>query len=110
MFNLYSNLRKLYPVQKTLRFELIPQGKTKENMEKEGIIREDEHRAKIYNKVKKYCDEYHKIFIEDCLKDIKLDNLNKYYELYSIDKKDEDQKFRNLLKIIISTKDYSKKT
>ena len=92
MFNLYSNLRKLYPVQKTLRFELIPQGKTKENMEKEGIIREDEHRAKIYNKVKKYCDEYHKIFIEDCLKDIKLDNLNKYYELYSIDKKDEDQK------------------
>lgn len=29
MFNLYSNLRKFYPVQKTLRFELIPQGKTK---------------------------------------------------------------------------------
>lgn len=26
MFNLYSNLRKLYPVQKTLRFELIPPG------------------------------------------------------------------------------------
>ena len=92
MSNLYSNLHKLYPVQKTLRFELIPQGKTKENMEKKGIIREDEHRAKIYNKVKKYCDEYHKIFIEDCLKDIKLDNLNRYYELYSIDKKDEDQK------------------
>ena len=76
MFNLYSNLRKLYPVQKTLRFELIPQGKTKENMEKEGIIREDEHRAKIYNKVKKYCDEYHKIFIEDCLKE--LEDLIKY--------------------------------
>ena len=52
MFNLYSNLRKLYPVQKTLRFELIPQGKTKENMEKEGIIREDEHRAKYITKLK----------------------------------------------------------
>jgi hypothetical protein len=38
MFNLYSNLRKLYPVQKTLKFELIPQGKTKENMYLEAAI------------------------------------------------------------------------
>ncbi len=54
MFNLYSNLRKLYPVQKTLRFELIPPGQNERKYgKKEGIIREDEHRAKIYNKVKK---------------------------------------------------------
>ena len=32
MAGLYNNLHNLYPVQKTLRFELIPQGKTKENM------------------------------------------------------------------------------
>lgn len=38
MFNLYSNLRKLYPVQKTLKFELIPQGKTKKNMYLEAAI------------------------------------------------------------------------
>ena len=38
MFNLYSNLRKLYPVQKTLRFELIPQGKTKENRSEERRV------------------------------------------------------------------------
>lgn len=92
MSNLYSNLHNFYSVQKTLRFELIPQGKTKENMEKEGILKADEHRAEIYSKVKKYCDEYHKIFIDRCLKNIRLNELNRYYELYSIAKKDEEQK------------------
>ena len=57
MSNLYSNLHNLYQVQKTLRFELKPQGKTKENMEKAGILKADEHRAEVYGKVKKYCDE-----------------------------------------------------
>ena len=92
MSNLYSNLHNFYPVQKTLKFELIPQGKTKENMEKEGIIKTDEHRAEIYSKVKKYCDEYHKVFIDKCLKNTRLNELNRYYELYSITKKDEEQK------------------
>lgn len=92
MAGLYNNLHNLYPVQKTLRFELIPQGKTKENMEKEGILNADEHRAEIYKKVKKYCDEYHKVFIDKCLKRIQLNELNRYYELYSIDKKDDVQK------------------
>lgn len=92
MSNLYSNLHNFYPVQKTLKFELIPQGKTKENMEKEGIIKTDEHRAEIYSKVKKYCDEYHKVFIDKCLKNTRLNDLNRYYELYSITKKDEKQK------------------
>ena len=67
MSNLYSNLHNLYQVQKTLRFELKPQGKTKENMEKAGILKADEHRAEVYGKVKKYCDEYHKTFIDRCL-------------------------------------------
>lgn len=92
MSNLYRNLHNFYSIQKTLRFELIPQGKTKENMEKEGILKADEHRAEIYSKVKKYCDEYHKLFIDKCLKNIQLNELNKYYELYSVVKKDEKQK------------------
>lgn len=92
MSNLYRNLHNFYSVQKTLKFELIPQGKTKENMEKEGILKADEHRAEIYSKVKKYCDEYHKLFIDKCLKNIRLNELNKYYELYSVVKKDEKQK------------------
>lgn len=92
MSNLYSNLHNFYSVQKTLRFELIPQGKTLENMEKSEILKSDEHRAEIYSKVKKYCDEYHKIFIDKCLKNVELNELDRYFELYSIVKKDDNQK------------------
>ena len=92
MSNLYSNLHNFYSVQKTLRFELIPQGKTLENMEKSEILKSDEHRAEIYSKVKKYCDEYHKIFIDKCLKNVELNGLDRYFELYSIVKKDDNQK------------------
>lgn len=91
METLYTNLHKLYPVQKTLRFELKPIGNTKEYIEKNGILNIDEHRAEIYKKVKKYCDEYHKYFIESCLKNAKLNNLYDYYDLYLINKRDEKQ-------------------
>lgn len=92
MSNLYSNLHNLYQVQKTLRFELKPQGKTKENMEKVGILEADEHRAEIYSKVKKYCDEYHKLFIDKSLSNIELNGIDRYYELYSINNRDDKQK------------------
>lgn len=98
MKNLYSELHNLYSVQKTLRFELKPIGKTKENIEKNGIINSDEHRAKIYKKVKKYCDEYHKIFIDECLKNASLHNLSKYYDLYCTNKRniDQEKEFDNI--------------
>ena len=91
MENLYENLHKLYPVQKTLRFELKPIGKTMEYIEKEGILKSDEHRTEVYKKVKKYCDEYHKRFIDNSLQNVKLQNLEQYYELYKIQNKDEKQ-------------------
>lgn len=92
MNNLYKELHNLYPVQKTLRFELKPIGKTKENIEKEGILHKDEHRAEIYKKVKKYCDEYHKTFIDKVLEKIELPDLDKYLKIYNIENKDEKQK------------------
>ena len=92
MNNLYENLHNLYPVQKTLRFELIPIGQTKENIERNGILDEDSYLAEIFEKVKKYCDEYHKRFIEKSLKDIELKNLDNYYELYIIPDKNSSQK------------------
>lgn len=55
----------LYPVSKTLRFELIPQGKTRAHLN--DLIAEDEQRAEDYKEVKKYIDRYHKWFIDDCL-------------------------------------------
>lgn len=71
-----------YSISKTLRFELRPQGRTQEYIEKNGIITEDEDRARDYAKVKKVIDEYHKKFMEKALKKLELDQLElkDYYE------------------------------
>ncbi len=57
----------LYSMSKTLRNELIPIGKTKEWIMKEGILSEDEARAEAYKKVKAIIDDYHRIFIDRVL-------------------------------------------
>ncbi len=81
----------LYPVAKTLRFELKPIGKTLEHIEKNGIIDTDVQRAESYQKVKKIIDRYHKDFIEVSLKEIELDLLQEFYELYCNSRRDEEQ-------------------
>lgn len=53
-----------YPIQKTLRFELKPIGKTQEWIEQNGLIEQDEQRADDYMVMKKIIDHYHKNFIE----------------------------------------------
>lgn len=90
--NLYENLHKKYDVSKTLRFELKPVGNTLTNIEQGGFIEKDEQRAIDYKKVKKYCDEYHKVFIERVLSNYELPNelLIKYNELYEKENKDID--------------------
>lgn len=57
-----------YPVSKTLRFELIPQGKTCEHIERNGLLANDEKRAANYKDAKKLIDNYHRYFIDDVLK------------------------------------------
>ena len=42
----------LYSLSKTLRFELIPQGKTLSNIEKNNFLQQDSDRAEKYKKVK----------------------------------------------------------
>lgn len=91
METLYSNLHKLYSIQKTLKFELKPVGKTKENIKKNGILEKDNHRSETYKRVKEYCNEYHKIFIEKVLNDFSLVGLKEYYKYYCIEKRDEKQ-------------------
>lgn len=89
----------LYPVSKTLRFELQPIGKTKENIERGGILQRDERRAQDYKKVKEFIDEYHKQFIKDRLWNFQLplaceghhDSLEEYQELYGLSKRTESQ-------------------
>jgi len=45
----YQSLTKLYPISKTIRNELIPVGKTLENIRKNHILEVDEQRKKTMN-------------------------------------------------------------
>jgi len=69
----FSQFVGLYPISKTLRFELKPIGKTLEKIRENGIIDHDKNKADNYVDAKKIIDEYHKYFISEALKDIKLD-------------------------------------
>ena len=95
------NFTNLYQVSKTLRFELIPDKRTKDFLEQSDIIVKDEHRAESYKIVKKIIDRYHKAFIEDVLSKTKLqyanvgksNSLEELYFLYTkTNKTDADKK------------------
>lgn len=90
----YSDFTGLYPLLKTLRFELKPIGKTKENIEKNGILERDNERAIAYKAVKKVIDEYHKSFIELKLADLVLmqSQLEEFYMLYHLPTSDQKRK------------------
>lgn len=87
---LADNFIGVYPVSKTLRLELIPQGKTLEYIKRDGILDSDHHRAETYQKVKELIDRYHKAFIEEVLQTLRLENVLDYERLY-IAKRDEKQ-------------------
>ncbi|MFA4851778.1 MAG: type V CRISPR-associated protein Cas12a/Cpf1 [Bacteroidales bacterium] len=88
--NFFKDFTNQYSLSKTLRFELKPIGKTAENIQKKGLLEQDNQRAESYKKVKKLIDEYHKYFIELALKDVKLTKLQEYYNLYIQSKEDRD--------------------
>ncbi len=62
-----------YQVPKTLRFELIPQGKTLENLTKLGMVVEDKQRSENYKKLKPVIDRIYKGFIENSLARVNVD-------------------------------------
>jgi len=64
---------QLFPLSKTLRFELKPIGKTEEHIRKNKLLEHDIQRAQDYEAVKKLIDSYHKGFIEEALAGLKLD-------------------------------------
>lgn len=90
--NLYSELHKMYPVSKTLRFELKPQGKTLEHMKMDRILVNDNNRSVFFKDVKKLMDEYHKEFINSVLSKTKIKGLEEYKELFSKRIKLKDKK------------------
>lgn len=82
----------VYPVSKTLRFELIPVGRTQEYIERDGIIDTDTARAVNYKTIKNIIDRYHKEFIEGALASIVLLGLDEYLDLYNIPVKTDAEK------------------
>ena len=90
-----KNLRQfigIYPVSKTLRFELRPVGKTQEWIEKNRVLENDENKAADYPVVKELIDEYHKVCIRESMKNVKLDwnPLKGAIEDYQKTKSDEE--------------------
>lgn len=63
----------LYPVSKTIRFELRPIGRTQEWVEKNNVLEIDEKKAEEYPKVKALIDDYHKVCIRESLRYVHFD-------------------------------------
>ena len=84
----------IYPVSKTLRFELRPIGKTQEWIEKNRVLENDESKAADYPVVKNLIDEYHKVCIRESMKNVHLDwnPLKEAIEDYQKTKSDEAKK------------------
>jgi len=72
---MFNNFIKKYSLQKTLRFELKPVGETADYIEdfkseylKDTVLK-DEQRAKDYQEIKTLIDDYHREYIEECLRE-----------------------------------------
>lgn len=63
----FENLTKQYELSKTLRFNLIPQGKTLENIKNDNIIEADKFRKENAVVVKKLFDKVHNDVINSTL-------------------------------------------
>jgi CRISPR-associated protein Cpf1 len=90
--NSLEKFTNLYSLSKTLRFELIPQGKTLENIQNHGLLTKDENRAESYKKVKKLIDSYHKVFINEALEGLTLNGLDVFYDYYKKTQRTDDDK------------------
>jgi CRISPR-associated protein Cpf1 len=93
MYNLKQFIG-IYPVSKTLRFELRPVGKTQEWIEKNRVLENDESKAADYPVVKSLIDEYHKVCIRESMKNVHLDwaPLKEAIEDYQKTKSEEAKK------------------
>lgn len=89
MLDTFTNL---YSLSKTLRFQLIPIGKTEETFKQKNLLEQDEERAKNYQLVKGYMDEFHKAFIQRVLSKMVLLDLDAYAALYYAPSKSEKDK------------------
>ncbi len=61
----FDAFTRKYALSKTLRFELVPQGKTAENLE--NVFEEDKKIEANYQKAKVRFDELHRVFVREAL-------------------------------------------
>ncbi len=74
----FSKLVNLYPLTKTLRFELKPVGDTQRFLEEDNVFQIDKVILDKYLKTKLYFDRLHRDFVQDALKDFTFSNLVEY--------------------------------
>lgn len=93
-----KNFINKYQLSKTLRFQLIPQGKTLEHIQNKGLISKDQERAKSYQKMKETIDGFHKYFIELAMEHVELTQLDAFCNLYFAPaEKKKDEAFKKEL-------------
>lgn len=85
-----------YGLSKTLRFELKPVGRTLENIQKKGLLTQDENLAESYRKMKETIDAYHREFIEKTLSKTTLtyEHLQKLVQLYHTPKTERNDTYK----------------
>lgn len=101
-FKMFKDFTNLYPLSKTIRFELKPVGKTLENILTKGLIAKDEKRANSYQTTKKIIDEYHKAFIEKALAQLNLNtqHLQDYSQLAKTPRDQRNEAYKKSLEKI----------
>ena len=92
---LFNQMENLYPVSKTLKFELLPIGETEQNILENRILEVDEDKNENAKKVKKIMDDFHKKYITHQLTGYRLTGLDAYYDMY-IKKEKTDEEFEML--------------
>ncbi len=87
----YESFTNLYSLQKTLRFKLLPVGKTADHFKEDGLLEKEKRRVESYSKVKEYLDCYYKKYIDKVLSKVQLDDLRAYADLYYTKNKTPEQ-------------------
>lgn len=87
-----------YSLSKTLRFELVPVGKTEEILEEEKVFEKDEIIKKKYEATKPYFDRLHREFVEKALANAVLSDLDDYLKLFKKWKNDKEAHNKDLQK------------
>ncbi len=92
---IFDDYTKCYSLSKTLRFSLIPQGSTAENIKRYGIVEEDSLKNENYYLAKPLLDKCHKEFIDRVLEELSFDwePLYKALKTYQRDKSSQNEEF-----------------